>query len=218
MKYLIKYNCYLFIFLILVNCSKDEYFIVKEVVLTFDDAPYFPENTSQILDLLKKHQVKATFFCVGQGFKEYPDLALRIATEQFLGNHTYSHINIKDSDLIDIYEREILQTQHIIDSLQPSNKHYFRPPYGKLLSEQKSFLLSKGFCVVRWDLSAEEWNEKVTTKNIVHYFHQNLNSSTQIPIILFHLSKSTIGALDILLTEFEERKISVITLDEYKSR
>ena len=102
--------------------------------------------------------------------------------------------------------------------MQPSNKHYFRPPYGKLLSKQKSFLIGKGFDVVRWDLSAEEWNEKVTAKNIVHYFHQNLNSSAQIPIILFHLGKSTIEALDILLTEFEERKISVITLDEYKSR
>ena len=218
MRYLLKYKCYLLVFFILINCSKDEYYEVNEVVLTFDDAPFFPEHTGQILDILKKHHVQATFFCVGEGLDKYPELAHRISTEQFIGNHTYSHINIENSDLTEIYDREILQTQHLIDSLQPFNKHYFRPPYGSLSSQQNNTLLANGFDVVWWDLSAEEWDEKVSTKNVLDYFHANLNSNVKIPIILFHLSKSTVDALEILLTEFEENKISVITLDDYKRR
>ncbi len=56
---------FLFVFLVLISCSKDENFPVKEVVLTFDDAPNFPENTGKILDILKKHHARATFFCIG---------------------------------------------------------------------------------------------------------------------------------------------------------
>jgi peptidoglycan-N-acetylglucosamine deacetylase len=204
--------------IIFISCSKDSNYSVKEVVLTFDDAPNFPENTSKILDVLKKHKTQATFFCVGRALKTYPDIANRIANEQLIANHTYNHISVKDSDIIEIYKQEILQTQHIIDSLQPNNRHYFRPPYSKLSTKQKITLQSNGFDVVMWDLSAEEWNEKVTTQNVVDYFHQNLNSNVQIPIILFHLSNSTIEALNILLTEFGEKNIKVITLDDYKSR
>jgi peptidoglycan/xylan/chitin deacetylase (PgdA/CDA1 family) len=219
MTYLIERTSFLLlIFLFLISCSKEEYYSVKEVVITFDDAPAFPENTGKILDVLKKHKVKATFFCVGRYLKECPDLAYRIAEEQFMGNHTYSHISVKDSELVHIFKREILQTQHIIDSLQPTNKRYFRPPYSKLSLKQKLTLLSNGFDVVMWDLSAEEWNEKVSAQNIIDYFHHNLNSVAPIPIILFHPSNSTVEALDVLLTEFEEKNISVITLDDYKSR
>ncbi|HEX2934233.1 MAG TPA: polysaccharide deacetylase family protein [Bacteroidales bacterium] len=212
---------FLFVFFILISCSKDEYYsLAKEVIITIDDAPNFPENTSKILDVLKKHKVKATFFCIGHFLEIYPDIASRIATEQFMGNHTYTHINIENSNLNDVFKQEILQTQHIIDSLQPLNKHYFRPPYGKLTTSQMLTLTSKGFEVVMWDLSAEEWDNNVSTQNVVDYFHENLylKFKTQIPIILFHLNNSTVEALDILLTEFEKRNIRVITLDDFKGR
>jgi len=211
-------RCFLFAFLVVISCSKNNEYMVREVVLTFDDAPNFPANTSKILDVLRSHQVKATFFCVGEYLRTYPDLASRIASEQFLANHTYTHLNIEDSNLSAIFKQEILQTQFIIDSLQPFNKHYFRPPYSKLTMKEKLTLLSNGFDVVMWDLSAEEWNDKISTQDVIDYYHTNLNSKAQIPIILFHLSNSTIEALDILLTEFEKKNIKVITLDDYKSR
>ena len=218
MKCFIKCKCYLLLLLILIGCSEDKYYLVNEVVLTFDDAPCSPKYTAEILDVLKKHQVKATFFCVGKALKDYPDLAYRIATEQSMGNHTYTHINIEDSDFTHIFKEEILQAQHIIDSLQPYNKHYFRPPFGKLSSKHKSTLINNGFDVVMWDLSANDWNDKVSTQNVVDYFHRKLNSIAPIPIILFHFSKTSVEALDIILTEFEEKNISLITLDDYKSR
>ena len=218
LKQFICWHCILLVFFIIISCSKDDDFLVREVVLTFDDAPNFPEYTSKILDVLNKHEVKATFFCIGQSLIRYPDLANRIATEQFMGNHTFTHINLENSDLISIYKQEILQTQFIIDSLQPYNKHYFRPPFSKLSLKQKITLLSNGFDVVMWDLSAEEWDNNVSTEDVVDYFHNNLYSKAQIPIILFHLNNSAVEALDILLTEFKEKTIKVITLDEFRSR
>ena len=150
--------------------------------------------------------------------RQHSELTNRIAAEQFIANHTYTHINVGTSDLRHIYKEEILQTQLLIDSLQPSNKRYFRPPFGSLTTKQKQDLLSNGYEVVMWDLSAEEWDDKVTTQDVVDYFHNHLNASVQIPIILFHLSNSTVEALDILLAEFEVKNIRVITLDDYKRR
>jgi peptidoglycan/xylan/chitin deacetylase (PgdA/CDA1 family) len=218
LKQFICRHSLLLVFLIITSCSKDDNYLVREVVITFDDAPSFPEHTSKILDILQKHGIKATFFCIGQSLIQYPDLANRIATEQFMGNHTFTHINVENSDLIRIYKQEILQTQFIIDSLQPDNKHYFRPPFSKLSLKQKLTLLSNGFDVVMWDLSAEEWDNTVSTVNIVDYFHKNLYSKAKIPIIQFHLTNSTVEALDILLPEFKEKNIRVITLDEFRNR
>ena len=218
MKYLLGCQCFLLIFLILMGCSKDKNYLVKEVVLTFDDAPGSPVLTIETLDVLQKHHTKATFFCVGQALREYPDIANRIATEQYLANHTYTHINVGNSDLTQIYKDEILQTQHIIDSLQPFNKHYFRPPFGSLTLQQKLTLINNGFIIAMWDLGANEWRDNVGVQDILDYYHNNLNSSAQIPIILFHFNESTSEALDILLTEFETKNISIITLDDYQNR
>jgi peptidoglycan-N-acetylglucosamine deacetylase len=218
MKHIKCIQCFLFVFLIQISCSKEEFYLVKEVVLTFDDAPNFPENTRQILDILSKHQTKATFFCIGQSLRLYPELAVRIASEQFMANHTYTHINLANYNLPEIYEQEIQQTQNLIDSLQPNNHRYFRPPHGNLSSKQKEFLIHKAYDVVMWDLSAEEWNDNVTSQEVINYYHKNLYSKSEIPVILFHLNQSTIEALDILLDEFEEADIDVITLDELKDR
>jgi peptidoglycan-N-acetylglucosamine deacetylase len=219
MKRRVGYLFFLWVLVFLASCSKDKTYVAKEVVLTFDDAPNFPENTSQILDVLKKHQAKATFFCIGKYLKAYPELANRLALEQSMGNHTYSHVNLKASDFNITYNDEILKTQLLIDSLQPFNKHYFRPPFSNLYHYQKVALQKLGYQIFMWDLSAEEWDDKVTTQNILDYFHANLVASkTPTPIILFHLNKSTIEALDVLLTELKEKNIEVISLDNYLQR
>ncbi|MCB8994921.1 MAG: polysaccharide deacetylase family protein [Bacteroidales bacterium] len=203
---------------VLSSCSKEKIYLVNEVVLSFDDAPNFPENVVQILDILDKHHVKATFFCIGEALRAYPEIAERISVEQVMGNHTYSHINILKNNLSEIFDKEILQTQEIIDSLQPSNPHYFRPPFGKIGSDQRRFLIQKGYTIIMWDLSAEEWNDKVTTRQVLNYYHTSLQSKAKIPVILFHLNTSSVEALDILLGEFEEEGISVISLEEYLSK
>ncbi len=216
LKYILFYT-----FIIVISaasCSKEKIYPVKDVVLTFDDAPGFPENTSLILDILQKHQVKATFFCVGELLRAYPALAGRISSEQFMANHTYTHIKLAQYDISGIFDYEIRQTQDIIDSLQPGNGHYFRPPYSKITTGQKAFLAREGYEIIMWDLSADEWRDDVSSQDIIDYFHRNLFLKSRIPVILFHLNLSTTGALDPILLEFEEEGINVISLEELRKR
>src|ERR1017187_245766 len=65
----------------------------KKIYLTFDDGPV-PEVTPWVLDILKKFDAKATFFCVGENVEKYPDVYRRILKEgHSVGNHTYNHLN-----------------------------------------------------------------------------------------------------------------------------
>ena len=65
----------------------------KKVWLTFDDGPN-PNTSPFVLNLLKKNNVKATFFCVGKNIEEYPEIFKRIKADgHSVGNHTYSHLN-----------------------------------------------------------------------------------------------------------------------------
>jgi chitin deacetylase len=63
----------------------------KVIALTFDDGPW-PTSTANVLDILKKNNIKATFFVVGQMLKNHPDLGVRIVTEgHVIANHTWTH-------------------------------------------------------------------------------------------------------------------------------
>jgi peptidoglycan/xylan/chitin deacetylase (PgdA/CDA1 family) len=191
---------------------------VKEVVITIDDAPSFSQNTSKILDVLKKHNVRATMFCIGQYLEQYPDLAQRIAKEQTMANHSYSHFNFKDRDKSMLFEQELYKNQVLVDAInisvgKPTNK-LFRFPYGACTDNEINYLLDYGFTVCWWDLDASDWDNNVSIESIMNYYDTHLYNKTEIPIILFHLSDNSIIALDRLLYKFEKRGIKVISLQE----
>jgi polysaccharide deacetylase family sporulation protein PdaB len=101
----------------------------KLVALTFDDGPS-PASTSEILNILKAHRAKATFFVLGQAAKEYPQL-VRTAFDMGMeiGNHTYAHINLKaHSQAQD--EADLKHAQTVIESITGHPPALMRPPYG----------------------------------------------------------------------------------------
>ena len=62
------------------------------IYLTFDDGPT-PEITERVLEILDKHQIKATFFCIGDNVRKHPEIVQKILSKQHsVGNHTYSHL------------------------------------------------------------------------------------------------------------------------------
>lgn len=100
----------------------------KIIALTFDDGPNEP-YTSQILDILKKHQVKATFFLVGQCALRYPDIAKRIVSEHHLiGNHSKTH-RFRRYFQSWSFRNEITQTQEILKDISGQEPRYFRSPW-----------------------------------------------------------------------------------------
>lgn len=101
----------------------------KEIFLSFDDGPQ--EQSEAVLDLLKKHEIKANFFCIGKHLEENPRLAQRLFNEgHFVGNHSYLHeVKFPAKSVTNIIA-ELEKTNELIERLSGSKSEYFRPPFG----------------------------------------------------------------------------------------
>jgi peptidoglycan-N-acetylglucosamine deacetylase len=103
----------------------------KTLTLTFDDGPD-PVYTPQILDILKKYDVKATFFVIGKNVKEYPEIAKRIVTEgHVIANHSYSHPRLNNLSSVTV-DTEISGTDEILSQLVNVKTDFFRTPYNDI--------------------------------------------------------------------------------------
>lgn len=104
----------------------------RVVALTFDDGPG-PANTPQVLELLARHRVKATFFMVGRNIEQHRELAARVLAEGHqLGNHSYSHkrMVLRSPAFI---EEELSRTDALLREVGVSGEILFRAPFGKKL-------------------------------------------------------------------------------------
>ncbi len=153
----------------------------KEVFLTFDDGPH-PTITPFVLDELKKHHAKATFFCIGKNVEKYPEVYNRIIDEgHMVGNHTFNHLNgWKTKD--DVYLDDITLAKKYIDS------HLFRPPYGKITRFQLRQLLFPRFKLktIMWSVLSGDFD---TTLSKEQCLRNVLLSSKEGSIIVFHDSE-----------------------------
>jgi peptidoglycan/xylan/chitin deacetylase (PgdA/CDA1 family) len=124
----------------------------KTLYLTFDDGPH-PFITPFILDQLKQHNAKATFFCIGDNVAKYPGVYRRYADEgHTVGNHTQHHINgWKTAD--DVYIKDIKEAEFLIKS------NLFRPPYGRISRSQLKLLHKSNpeQKIVMWNILAGDW-------------------------------------------------------------
>ena len=148
----------------------------KEIWLTFDDGPT-PEVTPWILSILKKENVKATFFLVGQQIEEFPELVGAIIKDgHTIANHSYSHKNgwltSKEKYLEDIENCQ---------ALMPNNK-LFRPPYGKVTKVQIAVLKEK-YKIILWDVLSYDFKQNTSSKKVQENIIQNTTSGS---IILMH--------------------------------
>ena len=173
----------------------------KVVALTFDDGPS-PVWTPKILDELKKANIKATFFMLGEHVAKYPEIARRVAQEGHeIGNHTYDH-HVLLYYKLDKLTKEIKDTERIIQKTTGQTTRYFRPPKAWLTNEEKKKIESLGYKVVLWSLNSKDW-VTFDDKYIVRYIVRNIRSGD---IILFHDSGGVFG------TEGGNRHETVITI------
>jgi peptidoglycan-N-acetylglucosamine deacetylase len=127
------------------------------VALTFDDGPS-PRHTPDILALLERERVRATFFVVGQAVEEHPDLARRIVEEGHeLGNHSYSHrpmVLMRPRTV----RTEVERTDSLIRAAGFEGPIRFRPPYGKRLVVLPWYLSRTNRATVLWSLEPDTWH------------------------------------------------------------
>ncbi|MBF0198970.1 MAG: polysaccharide deacetylase family protein, partial [Planctomycetes bacterium] len=110
----------------------------KLVSLTFDDGPL--HNVPQILNILKKHDAKATFFVLGKRVKTQPKVTKQIVTEgSEVANHSYTHANLAELSLKEI-RSEVERTQQEVINATGATPTLFRAPYIKYSSEVRQVL------------------------------------------------------------------------------
>ncbi|MDP4267756.1 MAG: polysaccharide deacetylase family protein [Bacteroidota bacterium] len=161
----------------------------KEIYLTFDDGPH-PEITPWVLNLLDSKKIKATFFCVGDNVRKFPDTYNEIISRGYsTGNHTYNHISGWKTSNKDYYAN-IYKCKELVDS------DLFRPPYGKIKPSQVYFLKNRNFRIILWTIISYDFENKISPEKCLDNVICNLKPGS---IIVFHDSekakKNLYGAL-----------------------
>ncbi len=162
----------------------------RSVYLTFDDGP-IPESTPFILDTLRRYDVKATFFMVGDNVVKYPDLYQRIIDEGHqVGNHTHNHLGAYKHWTVTYIMNTMKANEYI-------HSHLFRPPHG-VLRWSEYYWLSKAFRVVMWDLVTRDYSKWMTAEDVVMNVKKYARNGS---IITFHDSLKSIDKLQTALPE-----------------
>lgn len=187
----------------------------KIIYLTFD-AGFENGNTEPILDALKKHNVPAAFFLVGNYLETSPELVKRMAAEgHIVGNHTYHHPDMSKISTREAFEKELndLEAKYQEITGQPMKK-YYRPPQGKYSESNLKMAKDMGYHTFFWSLAYVDWyqdkqpSEEEAFKKLLGRIHPGA-------IVLLHSTSSTNAQiLDELLTKWEEMGYRFGTLDE----
>jgi peptidoglycan/xylan/chitin deacetylase (PgdA/CDA1 family) len=158
----------------------------NKIYLTFDDGPT-PEITEWVLEELKKHKAKATFFCIGKNIRNHKDIFLKIISEgHSIGNHTYNHLNGWVTSTEE-YSSNIELCNSEIKNLKPKilnqKSSLFRPPYGKIKKSQSKKLRQLGYKIIMWDVLSADFDRTITPEKCLDNVVQNIKSGS---VIVFH--------------------------------
>lgn len=182
----------------------------NEVSITFDDGPH-PEFTPKVLDLLKKYNAKATFFCIGKQIESHPDIFKDIINAgHTIGNHTYSHANNFGFFSVEKVISELQQTNTIIKQHQGLNALLFRPAFGVTNPRIKKALIETKLQSIGWSkrsFDTTKLNERALFKRVT----KNLKKGD---VILLHdTSKKTVAVLEQLLLFLQQHDMESVTVD-----
>ena len=147
----------------------------KVIYLTFDDGPV-PEVTPLVLDLLDEHNIKATFFCVGENVQKHPDTFAQVMSRGHkVGNHTFNHLkgfSVKDEEYYD----NIDKAAELIDS------KLFRPPYGRVTGKQMKKLRDR-YAIIMWDVITHDYNKSLSPETIMRTIKRYSRNGS---LVVFH--------------------------------
>ncbi len=162
----------------------------KKVYLTFDDGP-IPQATPWILETLREYNIKATFFCVGDNVRKYPELFADILSEgHSVGNHTFNHIQAFK-----------VSSQHYFNNInkgdQLINSNLFRPPHGQL-RKIHAMILRRTRRIIMWDVVTRDYSKKLTAQDVFENVRKYARNGS---IIVFHDSLKSIDKLKTALPQ-----------------
>lgn len=180
----------------------------KFVSLTFDDGPV-ARGTDEILDILKKENVKATFFLVGKMIEKYPDKVLRMHREGHeVANHTYSHENLTTLSR-DNLMKELNKTRLLIKRITGKDTNLFRPPGGQYNNNVIVAFTLAGYKMILWTNYPVDYGTRYS-----YLIHQRVISNLKNEdIILLHNGVgATIQALPQIIADIKKQEYEFVTV------
>jgi peptidoglycan/xylan/chitin deacetylase (PgdA/CDA1 family) len=184
----------------------------KVIALTFDDGPW-PQSTAQVLDILKKNNIKGTFFVVGRNVKLYPDLTRRIVAEgHSIANHTwhhwYHHMNAQAAAY------EVANTSDIIFKTTGVKPGLFRPPGGIMTNGVVSYAKNNKYAIIMWSSDSVDYSRPGVPKLINNIFRNAQPGG----IVLMHDGGGdrahTVKALPEIINRFRKQGYQFVTIPE----
>jgi len=186
----------------------------RVVALTFDDGPN-PETVDEILAILAKHGVKATFFVIGGELKEHPEVAAKIVRAGHeLGNHSYSHVRMvfKSPGFI---AKEVERTDVLIRAAGEREPISFRAPYGKKFVGLPWYLSKHHRVHVTWDVARDSATMKKSSAQLAS---ETIAAARPGSIILLHPwyrgRERTRAALDPIIIGLKKKGLELVTVSE----
>ncbi|MFD3273622.1 polysaccharide deacetylase family protein [Paenibacillus dendritiformis] len=190
---------------------------LRRVALTFDDVP---DNriTPLVLDILREHNIRATFFLVGSRAKAHPELVRRIIREgHIIGNHSYSHPLMTKLSL-PAFEQQVKDAERVIEEIIGYKPRFYRPPFGEINEEQLKWAGDHGYLVVNWDVDSNDWrglNAKEVYDNVISGVRPG-------SIVLQHAGGSkhnrylqgTVKALPSIIKQLKQQRYHFVTVPE----
>ena len=147
----------------------------RSIYLTFDDGPV-PEVTPAVLEILRKYNIKATFFCVGENVAKYPETyKLLIENGQAIGNHTFHHTKAWKTEF-----SSYIQDVRLCNDLVQSK--LFRPPHGQITRKIASEL-RKNYRLIMWSALTGDYDTNLTAEQCLQTAIRHTRHGA---IIVFH--------------------------------
>ncbi len=193
---------------------------LQRVALTFDDGPNEP-FTTEILAILKEHDVKATFFVIGENAERFPETCQRLQMEgHIIGNHTYSHpkwliLRRRNSTI-----QEVQLTQEAIQKAGCKKPILFRPPYGFWTPRFLQTVRRLGLEVITWDNMTDDWEANKKAEDITSAILKKVRPGG---IIVLHDGRngrfnydraSMVKALPAILSNLKQQGYQFVTMTE----
>lgn len=193
----------------------------KKIALTFDDGPY-GTSTAQILAILKKENVHATFFVMGMRVEQYPDQAKQIVKDgHALGNHSYNHSQKLAKLSAKEFKNDLDRAEEVIEKTTGLHATLFRPPYGSLSQTMKDVLTQNGYTNYLWNIDPEDWNYASSTS--AQIIERVLRRASPNAIVLMHDGRdthnnyprdNTVNALPVIIKKLKEQGYTFVTVDQ----
>ena len=178
------------------------------VYLTFDDGPH-KDNTQKLLIVLKKHNVKASFFLVGEQIEAHPQIVEEIKSQgHTIGYHSRNHKHAKDSGFIDTWN-DLNHAKYLENKYNIDFNYLYRPPFGALTIPVLLAILIKRWKIILW--SKDSRDSYIESSAVANEISSNIIKSGDI-ILLHDDYKETANTISLVLNDYQKSGVKLETL------